>query len=161
MTAPTAPTRASGPAQPAPPNEQLDPRGLRFAATVTTVVLAVALLTGNAMVLALQVIVFAVGVFLGSRFSPYALFFARVIRPRIGPPAETEDARPPRFAQGVGLAFVLIGLIADVAGLDVLAVVAVAFALVAAFLNAAFAFCLGCQVYLLARRLVGRSAPAA
>ncbi len=160
MTAPPGSVpNASSPTQPAAPVEQLDPRGLRFAAAVTTVVLALALLTGNLVVLALQAIVFAVGVFLGPRSSPYGLFFARVIRPRIGPPAETEDARPPRFAQGVGLAFALIGGIAEVAGLDVLAVVAIAFALVAAFLNAAFSFCLGCQVYLLGRRVSGRLAP--
>ena len=161
MTAHDTSTPAtSTPATPSPV-EQLDPRGLRFAATVTAVVLALALLTGNVVVLALQAVVFAAGVLLGPRFSPYGLFYARVIRPRIGPPAETEDARPPRFAQGVGLAFALIGVIAELAGLGALAVVAIALALVAAFLNAAFSFCLGCQVYLLGRRVIGRLAPAA
>lgn len=159
MTAPTAST--SVPAQSRLRVEQLDPRGLRFGAAVTTVVLVAALLTGNVVVLALQAIVFAVGALLGPRFAPYGLFFARVIRPRIGPPADTEDARPPRFAQGVGLAFALIGVIAELAGLEALAVVAIAFALIAAFLNAAFAFCLGCQVYLIGRRFLGRSTPAA
>jgi len=162
MTAPNTAPDALAPATSAPdragPVDRLDPRGLRFAAAVTTVVLAVALLTGNAVVLALQTIVFAAGALLGPRFSPYGLFYARVIRPRIGPPADTEDARPPRFAQGVGLAFALIGVVAEIAGLDTLAVVAIAFALVAAFLNAAFAFCLGCQVYLLVRRVIGRLA---
>jgi hypothetical protein len=141
--------------------ERLDPRGLRFAAGVTAVVLAVALITGSVVVLALQAIVFAAGALLGPRFSPYGLFYARVVRPRLGPPADTEDAAPPRFAQGVGLAFALIGLVAELAGLGPLAVVAISFALVAAFLNAAFAFCLGCQFYLLGRRFISRPAPAA
>ncbi len=164
MTAPETASDASAPARSTPersgPVDRLDPRGLRFAAAVTPGVLAVALLTGNVVVLAVQTIVFVVGALLGPRFSPYALFYARLIRPRIGPPAHTEDARPPRFAQGVGLAFALLGVIAEVAGLDALAVVAIAFALVAAFLNAAFEFCLGCQVYLLGRRVIDRLAPA-
>lgn len=160
MTAPnTSAPDTSAPDRPSPA-VRIDPRGLRFAAAVTTVVLALALLTGNVVVLALQAIVFAAGVLLGPRFSPYGLFYARVIRPRLGPPAETEAALPPRFAQGVGLAFALIGVIAELAGLGALAVVAIAFALVAAFLNAAFSFCLGCQVYLLGRRVIGRLAPA-
>lgn len=161
MTAPnTSAPDTSTPDGPSP-TEQIDPRGLRFVAAITTVVLAIALLTGNVVVLALQGIAFAAGALLGPRFMPYALFYARVVRPRIGPPAETEDARPPRFAQGVGLAFALIGVIAEVAGLGALAVVAISFPLVAAFLNAAFSFCLGCQVYLLGRRVIGRLAPAA
>jgi len=160
MTTPGTSTRATSTPGTRSPVEQIDPRGLRFAATVTAVVLALALLTGNVVVLALQAVVFAAGVLLGPRFSPYGLFYARVIRPRIGPPVETEDARPPRFAQGVGLAFALIGVIAELAGLGALAVVAIAFALVAAVLNAAFSFCLGCQVYLLGRRVIGRLAPA-
>jgi hypothetical protein len=78
--------------------------------------------------------------------------FRRVIRPRLGPPDHTEDAPPARFAQGVGLGFALVGLAAELAGITWLAVVAVAFALAAAFLNAAFSFCLGCHAYLLVRR---------
>lgn len=138
---------------------RLDPRGLRFAAAVTAVVLAIALVTASPVVLAVQAIVFAVGTLLGPRFSPYGLFYARVVRPRLPPPTELEDAQPPRFAQGVGLAFALIGLIAELAGLGTLAVVAISFALAAAFLNAAFAFCLGCQLYLLGRRVRSRPVP--
>lgn len=136
---------------------RLDPRGLRFAAVITTVVLAIALLTGNVVVLAFQTLVFAIGALLGPRFSPYGLIFARFVRPRIGPPSTTEDAQPARFAQGVGLVFAVVALIAELAGLDAIAVTAIAIALVAAFLNAAFSFCLGCQVYLLGRRFLAPS----
>ena len=127
----------------------IDPRGPRFGAALTTAVLAVVLLTGNAWLLAAQAAVFALG---GLGRSPYALLFRRFIRPRLGPPAELEHDGPPRFAQGVGLAFALLGLVGLLAGSNLLALVAVGAAFGAAFLNAAFGICLGCEVYLLARR---------
>jgi hypothetical protein len=130
----------------------VDPRGQRFAAAVTTVVLALVLVTGNAWVLAFQAVVFAIAVVAGVRRSPYALVFARLVRPRIGPPAQTEAAAPPRFAQAVGLLFAVVGLVGFALGLTALALTATALALVAAFLNAAFGFCLGCEIYLLIRR---------
>lgn len=132
---------------------QVDPRGQRFAAALTTLVLAVALVTGNPWVLGLQALVFAVGVVAGVRHSPYGLLFSAAVRPRIGPPADLEDARPPRFAQGVGLAFAVLGLAGYLAGPEWLGIAATALALSAAFLNAAFGFCAGCETYLLGRRL--------
>jgi hypothetical protein len=127
---------------------EVDPRGLRFAAAVTTVVLAAVLLTESAVLLGVQAAIFAIAAFAGVRRSPYSLFFATVIRPRLASPHETEDPRPPQFAQGVGLVFALVGLVGLVSGLTTLGLVAVGFALAAAFLNAAFGFCLGCEVYL-------------
>jgi predicted phage tail protein len=79
-----------------------------------------------------------------------------VVRPRLAPPAEMEDAAPPRFAQAVGLGFLLVALVALLVGATVVAMVAIAFALAAAFLNAAFDFCLGCEMYLLGKRLLTR-----
>ncbi|CAM3908173.1 DUF4395 domain-containing protein [Nocardiopsis rhodophaea] len=132
---------------------QVDPRGQRFAAVVTTVVLALVLITGSHWLLAFQALVFAVAVMIGVRHSPYAWIFARFVRPRLGAPPELEDAAPPRFAQGVGLAFALVGLAGYLFVGSWLGMVATAFALFAAFLNAAFGFCLGCEMYLLLRRL--------
>ncbi|MDA8369224.1 MAG: DUF4395 domain-containing protein [Nocardiopsaceae bacterium] len=132
---------------------QVDPRGQRFAAALTTVVLAIVVITGNAWLLAAQALVFAIAVVAGVRFSPYGLLFARAVRPRIGPPAEWEDAAPPRFAQGVGLAFALAGLVGYLLAVPWIGMGATALALFAAFLNAAFGFCLGCEMYLLLRRL--------
>jgi hypothetical protein len=132
--------------------QPVDPRGLRFGAAVTTVVLAAVLLTESTLLLAVQAVVFGVGAVLGVRRSPYSQIFARMIRPRLAPPAETEDARPPRFAQAVGLAFALVGLLGFVAGAPTLGLVATGLALGAAFLNAAFGFCLGCEFYLLIKR---------
>ncbi len=135
---------------------QVDPRGQRVAAAITTVVLALVLVTPPPVALALlvaQTAVFAIGSLGSLTASPYAIFFARVVRPRIGPPAELEDARPPRFAQTVGLGFGLVGLLGFAAGATVLAYVAVAFALVAALLNASIGLCLGCELYLAFHRL--------
>jgi protein-S-isoprenylcysteine O-methyltransferase Ste14 len=132
---------------------QVDPRGLRFAAAVTTVVLALTLVLNNAWPLAIQAVVFAISVAFGVQASPYGQFFKRLIRPRLGPPKELEDAAPPRFAQLVGLVFAVIGLIGYLAGVEVLGVVATGLALVAAFVNAAVGLCLGCEAYLLIQRI--------
>ncbi len=135
---------------------QIDPRGPRFAATLTTVLLAVALVlapsTATTTLLAVQTVVFAIGAFLGIQHTPYAWLFKTLVRPRLGRPSELEDAAPPRFAQAVGLGFAVVALAGYVAGVDLLGAVATGFALAAAFLNAAFGFCLGCEVYLLLQR---------
>jgi hypothetical protein len=130
----------------------LDPRGVRFAAAVTTVVLALVLITGSGWLALAQAIVFALPAVFGMRFSPYGALFRVAVRPRLGPPAETEDAAPVRFSQTVGLVFTGVATIGYLGGVTALGVVATAFALLAAFLNAAFGFCLGCEVYGLAAR---------
>jgi hypothetical protein len=130
----------------------IDPRGQRVAAALTTIVLATVLLTGNVWLLLAQAAVFAVGVAVGPASTPYAWLFRRLIRPRLAPPSELEPAEPPRFAQLCGLAFTAVGLLGAALGSGVVVTVAVAFALAAAFLNAAFGFCLGCEMYLRLRR---------
>ena len=130
----------------------IDPRGPRFSAVITTAVLALVLVTGSAWLLAAQVAVFAVGALAGLRYAPYGLLYRRLIRPRLGPPARTEPEAPPRFAQGVGMAVAGVGVICLAAGATTAALVFTALALAAAFLNAAFDLCLGCQVYLFIQR---------
>ena len=136
---------------------QIDSRGPRFAASLTTVVLAVALVTApstlTVVLLAVQLAVFAIGAVAGIQHTPYSWLFKTLVRPRLGKPAEIEDAAPPRFAQGVGLVFAAVGLVGYLAGVDLLGAIATGFALAAAFLNGAFGFCLGCEVYLLLRRI--------
>ena len=127
----------------------VDPRGPRFAAALTTVVLAVALLTSSVWPLLLQAAVFALG---ATGRSPYGAIFARFIRPQLAPPAVLEDTRPVRFAQQVGLAFALLGLLGAALGTTPLFLVATGAALAAAALNAAFGICLGCEAYLILRR---------
>ena len=132
---------------------QIDARGPRFSAAITTVVLAVALVTSNIWVAAFQAVVFAIGAIKGPQFTPYAFIYRTLIKPRLKSPLRTEDVRPPQFAQSIGLLFALVALAGDATGTPVVFTVAVAAALAAAFLNAAFDFCLGCQVYLLLARL--------
>jgi hypothetical protein len=134
----------------------VDPRGPRFGAAVTTLVLAAVLVTGSGWLLAAQAAVFAAGAFAGLRFAPYGVLFRALVRPRLAPPAELEAEAPPRFAQGVGFAFAVVGAVGYLSGVPALGVVATAFALGAAFLNAAFDFCLGCEVHLRLVRLLGR-----
>ncbi|MFI5607357.1 DUF4395 domain-containing protein [Amycolatopsis sp. NPDC051903] len=135
-----------------PAGPAVDPRGPRFAAIVTTVVLAVVLVTQWWPLLALQTVVFAIGAFIGLKPAPYSVLYRTLVAPRLGPSSEREDAAPLRFAQAVGFVFALVGTIGFIAGVTPLGIIATAFALFAAFLNAAFNFCLGCEMYLLIKR---------
>jgi hypothetical protein len=146
-------TEPAAPATPVTRRVQVDVRGPRFGAWITTVVLAVVLVTGWWPLLAAQAVVFAVGAVAGLRWAPYGLVFRYLVAPRLGPVTEREDAAPPRFAQAVGLVFAAVGVLGYVSGLTVLGVVATALALVAALLNAAVGFCLGCEMYLLLGRV--------
>ena len=139
----------------------VDPRGPRFGGAVTSVVLAVALVTYGStlstVLIAWQTLVFALGAFVGLYAQPYGVIFRKLICPRLAPPTELEDAAPPRFAQLVGFLFAAVALIATLSGASAVALVAIAFALAAAFLNAAFNFCLGCEMYLIGRRVFARA----
>lgn len=140
-----------------PRDGAIDPRGPQLAAALTAVVLVAVLLLpapANVVLLAAQAVLFAIGATRGVQATPHAWLFRTLVRPRLAPPLEWEAPEPPRFAQAVGLGFATVGLLAFLAGATVVGQVAVGAALVAALLNAAFAFCLGCEVYLLARRLV-------
>lgn len=185
----------------------IDPRGPRFAATITSVLLLIAVVLSLAGISTAQLPSFgwfAYQPLSGSSFSfiggawslpaatlaqraldpgflllvviallflwgvawptsaPWGLVFRRLVRPRLSAPTELEDPRPPRFAQGVGLFVVGVGLVLHLIGVPWALPIAAAAAFVAAFLNAAFGFCLGCQIYLLLQRagIVGRTSPA-
>jgi len=130
----------------------IDARGPRFGAVITTVVLATALATNNVWVILAQGIVFAIGAIKGPQFTPYAFIYKSFVKPRLKGEFEGEDVRPPQFAQTVGLLFALAAIGGSLFGVNAIFTVAVAFALGAAFLNAAFNFCLGCEIYLLLLR---------
>ena len=134
----------------------IDARGPRFSATVTALVLATALVTQNKWVLVAQGLVFLIGATRGPQFTPYGLIFKNVIKPRLNKVAPTEDVRPPKFAQAVGFGFALVGTIGAFAGADIVFTVATGFALAAAFLNVAFNYCLGCEMYLLITRFTSK-----
>lgn len=138
---------------------QVDVRGPRFAAWVTTAILVAVLvvstfsLVAAGILLALQAVVFAAGAATGPRRSPYGQIFGTLVAPRLAPASEREPTAPLRFAQLVGFVFAAIGTIGFLTGSGLVGAVATAFALFAAFLNAAFGFCLGCQIYPLVARL--------
>ena len=134
------------------PSTVIDARGPRFSAAITSAVLATALATNNLWAVIAQAIVFAIGAFRGPQFTPYALIFKKIVKPRLKSAVITEDVRPPQFAQSVGLIFALVAITGSITGISGLFVVAVSLALAAAFLNAAFNFCLGCEMYVLLLR---------
>lgn len=159
-------------ASPAAPG--IDPRGPRFGAAITSVLLLVTvglalvtpisatavdrLLEPAALLLVVLVALFAWGAFAGIQRHPYGALFRALVAPRLGPPSEREDPAAPTFAQGVGLLVTGTGLVLHLLGVPGALAVAAAAAFVAAFLNAAFAYCLGCQMYVLLVRagLIGR-----
>jgi len=130
----------------------IDARGPRFGAVITTIVLATALATNNVWVIVAQALVFAIGAIKGPQFTPCAFIYKSFVKPRLKGDVPTEDARPPQFAQTIGLLFALAAIGGSLFGVNAIFTVAVAFALGAAFLNAAFNFCLGCEIYLLLLR---------
>ena len=134
----------------------IDARGPRFGAAITTTVLAVALVTQNKWVLVAQGLVFLIGALRGPQFTPYGLIYKNLVKPRLSKVAPTEDVRPPKFAQAVGFIFALVGTIGAFAGLDLVFTIATGFALAAAFLNSAFNYCLGCEMYLLIVRFTSK-----
>lgn len=141
-------------------NVKVDPRGPRFGAVITSTVLAMILLTAPSplasALLILQTVVFGLGAFAGLQFHPYGWIYRTFVRPRLAPPAELEDSAPLRFAQLVGFLFAATALIGTLANSTSVALGAVGLALGAAFLNAAFNICLGCEMYLLGKRITSR-----
>jgi Domain of unknown function (DUF4395) len=131
----------------------IDPRGPRFGAAITTVVVAIVLATGSGWLLLAQTVVFAVGAIAGLRYAPYGMLYKALIRPRLSPPAALEAEAPPRFAQGTGMGMAAIGTIGYLAVSPVVGAVFAGLTLAAAFLNAAFDLCLGCHMYLLIQRI--------
>ena len=141
--------------------KQIDPRGPRFGAAITTVLLASDVYlaldasTSDAAFILLVAItaLFAIGAIFGNAKHPYGWIFKNLVRPRLGNPKELEDAAAPQFAQRVGLFVAGAGVILHIVGVPNAVVVAAGAAFVAAFLNAVFNYCLGCQIYFSLKRL--------
>jgi hypothetical protein len=133
----------------------IDARGPRFSAAITTIILALALITESNYLIGFQLAVFLSAVIFGLRKSIYGFVYRNLIQPRLSGPIPTENEAAPRFAQFIGALFAFVALLGGVTGNTAVFLTATSFALVAAFLNAAFNFCLGCQMYLLLIR--GRS----
>ncbi len=134
----------------------IDPRGPRFGAGITAVLLLVVVFLGTAgataaatILLAALALLFLWGAAAGITRHPWGIVYARLVRPRLAPPAELEDRTPPTFAQGVGFVITAFGVVLQLLGVPYATVVGGALAFVAAFLNSVFGYCLGCQMYLL------------
>lgn len=169
-------TSSNNPLAAKPGTVGIDPRGPRFGATITLITLTIELIlllstpvssaagiSGNwgspsGLLLTFIVLIFAIGAFAGIAKHPYGWIFKTFIRPRLSAPDELEDPKPPTFAQLIGFIITLAGLVFLILGISIGAVIAVAFAFVAAFLNSVFGYCLGCQIYVLLVRagIVGK-----
>jgi hypothetical protein len=134
----------------------IDPRGPRVGASITAVLLAAVVLLGASTaglwLLTFIMLSFLLGTVRGAEGSWQGLLFKKFVRPRLGPPGEMEDRRPPRFAQGVGLFVTAVGMVLGLFGVLPAVPIAAAVAFVAAALNAVVGLCLGCELYLLMRR---------
>jgi hypothetical protein len=160
MSTTEKPTLAAKPGQ-----KGIDPRSPRFGAGITAVLLLVTIglslggfSVAATILFAAITALFAWGAVAGVPRHPYGAIYRAIVRPRLGPPTELEDPTPPTFAQGVGFVITLVGLVLSLLGVPLAIVVAASLAFVAAFLNSVFAFCLGCQIYLLLVRagIMGR-----
>lgn len=142
------------------PDIQIDPRGYRFGAFITLAVSIAALVLGaelaGLIVMGVLTALFLPGAIIGPQATAQSWLFRTFVRPRLGPPAETESFRPPRFAQQMGLAMAVAALALGVAGLGVGFLIFAALITAASFLNSVFNFCLGCEIYLLLTRATRR-----
>ncbi len=134
------------------PVRLIDARGPRYTAAITTLVLSAALVTESNLIIGFQFAVFLTAVLFGLRKSLYGLIYRNLIQPRLSGPAPSENEAAPRFAQLIGALFAATALVGGVSGNSAVFLVATSFALAAAFLNAAFGFCLGCGMYLVMLR---------
>ena len=134
----------------------IDARGPRYSAALTTIVLSVAIITESNLIIGFQFAVFLSAVIFGLRRSIYGFLYRNLIQPRLSGPVPSEYESAPRFAQLIGALFALTALIGGLIGNSTLFLIATGFALSAAFLNTAFGFCLGCQIYLLILRATKR-----
>jgi branched-subunit amino acid transport protein AzlD len=128
---------------------QIDARGPRFGAAITLVVLLLTIYFESTPLLAFQTLVWGIGAIAGPHRSPYGFIFKTLVKPRLKKTGELENVKPPQFAMLVGFIFGAVGLLGAAIGSPTLFFVATSFALSAAFLNAVFNFCLGCEMYLL------------
>ena len=134
----------------------IDARGPRYTAALTTLVLSAAIITESNLIIGFQFTVFLSAVIFGLRRSIYGFLYRNLIQPRLKGPVPSEYESAPRFAQLIGALFALTALIGGLTGNTTVFLIATGFALAAAFLNAAFGFCLGCQIYLLILRATKR-----
>ncbi len=81
----------------------IDPRGHRFGAAFSVVLLVLAFVIGQPVIVAVVAIALGVSAWFGTRYSALGRPWPYVRRAlHIGPPKELEVEWPPRFAQAIG-----------------------------------------------------------
>ena len=133
----------------------IDPRGPRFNQAVLTVALMGAYLLDWQVVVPVFAVVLFLGAAFGPRYGPVLRFYAEVVKPRLSPPADLEDPRPPRFAAAIGVAFLTAATLAFVVGATGLGWVLALIVAALAGLAAVTGICVGCEVYVLLARWRG------
>lgn len=139
--------------------DPIDPRGPRFNQAALTACLLLGFLLDARWVVPALGVSLLLGAAFGPRYGPFLRLYSEVVRPRLGPPAELEDPRPPRFAAAVGVVFLAASSAAFSIGEPG---VAWALALVVsglAGLAAGTGICIGCEIYLLSARRRGAEMP--
>jgi len=133
----------------------IDPRGPRFNQAVLTVGLVGGFLFDWKPVVPVFAVVLLLGAAFGPRYGPFLRLYAEVVKPRLAPPKELEDPRPPRFAAAVGVAFLGAATIAFAAGASTLGWALALVVAVLAGLSAVTGICVGCEMWLFAARRRG------
>lgn len=145
----SAPSTATGP-------RLIDPRGHRFGAAFSIVLLALAFLLQAPVIVAFVGLALGISAWFGTRYSllgrPWPII-RRVFR--IGPPAELESEFPPRFAQAMGFTMLALATIAFVLGLTLLGWILTGAVAALQILLATTGYCLGCRLYFLRWYLPG------
>ena len=132
-----------------PRARMIDPRGHRFGAGLSAVLLVVAFVAQQPWLVAVALASIGVSAAFGLRWSIYGAIWRRIVRVFSLPPTTPEHEYPPRFAQTLGSIALLLSLVAFVAGQAALGWL---FALAVAGLQgvlAATGYCLGCRLYFL------------
>jgi hypothetical protein len=152
MTTTTAPQLRT--AHPYDDTDVIDARAPRFNQAVIGLVSLLALVTGWWVLLALLALQLALGLRFGRRWCLPCVAYFQLVQPRIGE-GRIEDARPPRFANLVGVVFLTAASVAYLAGVPVLGAVLGGAVAALALLSAVTGFCTGCEAYKLLTRLRG------
>ncbi len=133
----------------------IDARAPRTNQAVVGVVALLAITTGPSWLLAILAAQLAVGLTIGRRFCLPCLFYFEVIQPRFGE-GPLEDARPPRFANLIGLAFLAAASAAYAVGADTAGTALGGLVAGLALLAAITGFCAGCTAYRIGYALTGK-----
>jgi hypothetical protein len=132
----------------------VDARAPRFLQATVGIGAVVAVLTGFWPILAMLAAQLGIGLRFGRRYCLPCVAYFEWVQPRIGE-GLIEDARPPRFANLIGVTVLTAASVAYVVGWTGLGVVLGVLVAFLALLAAVTGFCTGCQIYRIGARLRG------